>query len=155
MFFKGRQCGVIVFDIRPWASKTIARKGAAVAPSLNELGQRCDVIIVMAGYDHQIRRVVSDLAQRRQEGAVIVKQPAIRHGSGMRGIGRNALGIIDALVCFGPGVDRNGTLASLVGGAVCGFCSRALKVVGRLLTRYPTGNSMVQAAADDWSENRS
>jgi hypothetical protein len=28
----------------------------------------------------------------------------------MRGIGRNALGTIDALVCFGPGVDRNGTL---------------------------------------------
>ena len=63
---------VWVFDIRKAASKAIARRGAKVAGSLEELGRQCDVIVVMVGYDHQVRQVVTDLARIGKKGAVIV-----------------------------------------------------------------------------------
>ena len=61
---------VAVFDIRQEATKNIAKKGAKIAKSLEELGRLCDVFIVMVGYDHQVRQVVSDLAKVGKKGAV-------------------------------------------------------------------------------------
>ena len=63
---------VWVFDIRPAATKAIAKKGAKVAGSLKELGRVCDLFIVMVGYDHEVKQVVSDLATVGNSGAVIV-----------------------------------------------------------------------------------
>lgn len=111
---------VWVFDIRKAATKAIARRGAKAARSLAELGRHCDLIIVMVGYDHQVKQVVTDLARVGRKGAVIVitatthpdivvECAAIARERGM--------GVIDAPVCFGLEGARNGTLASLVGGA--------------------------------------
>jgi len=63
---------VWVFDIRPSATKAIAKKGAKVAGSLKEVGRLCDLFIVMVGYDHEVKQVVSDLAMVGNAGAVIV-----------------------------------------------------------------------------------
>jgi len=117
---KSKTFEVWIYDIRPAATKAIAKKGARIAKSLDELGRTCDLFIVMVGYDHQVKQVVSDLAKVGKKGAVIVitatshpdmviECAAIAETRGM--------GVIDAPVCFGLEGARNGTLASLVGGA--------------------------------------
>src|SRR4051812_39627264 len=63
---------VFVFDIRKAATKGVAKKGAKIASSLEELGRTCDLFIVMVGYDHQVKQVVTDLAKVGKKGAVIV-----------------------------------------------------------------------------------
>jgi len=63
---------VWVFDVRKAATKAIGRTGAKIAGSLEELGRQCDLFIVMVGYDHQVRQVVTDLAAVGKKGAVIV-----------------------------------------------------------------------------------
>jgi 3-hydroxyisobutyrate dehydrogenase-like beta-hydroxyacid dehydrogenase len=111
---------VWIFDIRPAATKRIAKQGAKIAGSLDELARTCDLFIVMVGFDHQVKQVVTDLAKAGRKGAVIVitatshpdmviECAAIAQKRGM--------GVIDAPVCFGLGGAREGTLASLVGGA--------------------------------------
>lgn len=111
---------VAVFDVRAAAAKAVGRKGAHVATSLEELGRLCDVLIVMVGYDHQVKQVVSDLAKVGRKGAVIVIT-ATSHPDMVLECGKIAakagMGVIDAPVCFGLGGARDGTLASLVGGA--------------------------------------
>lgn len=111
---------VWVFDIRPAATKAIAKKGAKVAGSLKELGRVCDLFIVMVGYDHEVKQVVSDLATVGNSGAVIVIT-ATSHPDMVIECARIArkqgMGVIDAPVCYGREGARDGTLASLVGGA--------------------------------------
>ena len=112
---------VHVFDIRPAATKTIAKKGAKISQRrLEELGRACDVFIVMVGYDHQVKQVVTDLAKVGKKGAVIVitatSHPDMVHECSA--IAKKAgMGVIDAPVAFGLSGARDGTLASLVGGA--------------------------------------
>ena len=111
---------VHVFDIKKAATKAIARKGAKIAGSLEELGRTCDVFIVMVGYDHQVKQVVTDLAKVGKKGAVIVIT-ATSHPDMVLECAEIArargMGLIDAPVCYGLEGARNGTLASLVGGA--------------------------------------
>jgi 3-hydroxyisobutyrate dehydrogenase-like beta-hydroxyacid dehydrogenase len=111
---------VWVFDIRMAATKAIGRRGAKIAGSLAELGRQCDLFIVMVGYDHQVRQVVTDLAAVGKKGAVIVIT-ATTHPDVVVECAeiarKRGMGVIDAPVCFGLEGARNGTLASLVGGA--------------------------------------
>ncbi len=111
---------VAVYDIRAEATKAIGKKGAKVVKSLEELGRLCDVFIVMVGYDHQVRQVVTDLAKVGKKGAVIVIT-ATSHPDVViecaEIAGKRGMGVIDAPVCYGLGGARDGTLASLVGGA--------------------------------------
>lgn len=117
---KSRKFEVWVFDIRRSATKAIARKGAKIARSLEALGRLCDLIIVMVGYDHQVKQVVTDLAKVGRKGAVIVIT-ATSHPDMVIDCAeiarKRGMGVIDAPVCFGLEGARNGTLASLVGGA--------------------------------------
>jgi 3-hydroxyisobutyrate dehydrogenase len=111
---------VEVFDIDASATKKIARKGAKVARTLEDLGRSCDVFIVMVGYDQQVKQVVTDLAKVGKKGAVIVIT-ATSHPDMVLECAeiakKSGMGVIDAPVCFGLGGARDGTLASLVGGA--------------------------------------
>ncbi len=111
---------VAVFDVRKEATKAIARKGAKVAKSLQELGRLCDVFIVMVGYDHQVKQAVADLAKVGKKGAVIVITATSHPDMILQCAAiaeKHGMGVIDAPVCFGLGGARDGTLASLVGGA--------------------------------------
>ena len=111
---------VWVFDVRKAATKAIGRRGAKIAGSLEELGRQCDLFIVMVGYDHQVRQVVTDLAAVGKKGAVIVITATTHPDIVVEcaEIARKCgMGVIDAPVCFGLEGARNGTLASLVGGA--------------------------------------
>ena len=97
---------VWVFDIRKAATKAIGRKGAKVAASLAELGRQCDLFIVMVGYDHQVRQVVTDLAPVGKKGAVIVIT-ATTHPDV----------VVECAEIARKRHMGNATLASLVGGA--------------------------------------
>lgn len=108
-----------VYDIDAKAAAVMKKKGAKVAKSLKELGSVCDVIIVMVGYDHQVRQVVTDLAQGSKRGAIIVitatshpdmvlEAAEIAKKGGMK--------ILDAPVCYGLDGAQEGTLVSTVGG---------------------------------------
>jgi 3-hydroxyisobutyrate dehydrogenase len=110
---------VQIFDIREAATKKIAKKGAKITKSLEELGRNCDLFIVMVGYDHQVKQVVTDLAKVGKKGAVIVIT-ATSHPDMVIECAeiakKRGMGVIDAPVCYGLGGARDGTLASLVGG---------------------------------------
>ena len=117
---KTKKFDVWVYDTRPAATKAIAKKGAKIARSLEELGRTCDLFIVMVGYDHQVKQVVTDLAKVGKKGAVIVitatsHPDMVLECAEIAGMG--GMGVVDAPVCFGLEGARNGTLASLVGGA--------------------------------------
>lgn len=111
---------VWIYDIRPEATKNIAKQGAKIAASLEQLGRTCDLFVVMVGYDHQVKQVVTDLAKVARKGAVIVIT-ATSHPDMVIACAeianKQGIGVIDAPVCFGLGGARDGTLASLVGGA--------------------------------------
>ena len=117
---KSGKFDVEVFDIDASATKKIAKKGAKVAKTLEDLGRSCDVFIVMVGYDHQVKQVVTDLAKVGKKEAVIVIT-ATSHPDMVLECAeiakKRGMGVIDAPVCFGLGGARDGTLASLVGGA--------------------------------------
>ncbi len=117
---KSKKFEVWIYDIRSAATKAIAKKGAKIAKSLEELGRTCDLFIVMVGYDHQVKQVVTDLAKVGRKGAVIVITATSHPDMVMECAAiakKRGMGVIDAPVCFGLEGARNGTLASLVGGA--------------------------------------
>jgi 3-hydroxyisobutyrate dehydrogenase-like beta-hydroxyacid dehydrogenase len=111
---------VWVYDIAKAAANAMKKKGAKVAKSLKELGSVCDVIIVMVGYDHQVKQVVTDLStQGKKKGCIIVitatshpdvilECAAIAKKGGMK--------VLDAPVCFGLDGAEAGVLVSTVGG---------------------------------------
>ena len=117
----GKFDDVYAYDISRAAVKEMVGKGAKSSPSLRHLGSVCDVIVIMVGYDDQVRQVVTDLANGNpKKGAVLVitatshpdmifEAAAIAKKGGLK--------VIDAPVCFGLGGARDGTLASMVGGA--------------------------------------
>src|SRR5712671_1835793 len=111
---------VEIYDVREVATKKIAKKGAKIAKSLEELGRSCDLFIVMVGYDHQVKQVVTDLAKVGKKGAVIVITATSHPDMVIKCAeiaSKRGMGVIDAPVCYGLEGARNGTLASLVGGA--------------------------------------
>lgn len=112
---------VWVFDINKAATKGIARKGAKVAKSLAQLATTCDVIIIMVGFDHQVKQVVTDItASGGKKGQVLVIT-ATSHPDMVNqcaAIAKQAgIGVVDAPVCFGLDGARDGKLASTVGGS--------------------------------------
>ncbi|MGE5536986.1 MAG: NAD(P)-dependent oxidoreductase [Gemmatimonas sp.] len=117
---KSGKFDVHVFDINPAATKKIARKGAKVETSLADLGRKCDVFIVMVGFDHQVKQVVTDLAKVGKKGAVIVIT-ATSHPDNIWECAaiakKRGMEVVDAPVAFGLDGARDGTLASCVGGA--------------------------------------
>jgi 3-hydroxyisobutyrate dehydrogenase-like beta-hydroxyacid dehydrogenase len=108
------------FDLQEAAMSRAEKHGVHSAKSLSELARICDVFIVMVGYDHQVKQVVTDLAKDGKKGAVIVVT-ATSHPSMVRecaAIAKKAgIGVIDAPVCYGLEGARDGTLMSTCGGA--------------------------------------
>jgi 3-hydroxyisobutyrate dehydrogenase-like beta-hydroxyacid dehydrogenase len=111
---------VFGFDLRKAAMNAAKKDGIRPTRSLNELAKKCDVIIVMVGFDHQVRQVVTDVSKVGKKGAVFVIT-ATSHPDMVRecaGIAKKrGMGVIDAPVCYGLDGARNGTLVSTVGGA--------------------------------------
>lgn len=110
---------VYVFDISKAAANAMKKKGAKVSRSLADMGSTCDVMIIMVGYDHQVRQAVTDLSKGKKKGAVIVitatshpdmilECAAIAKKGGKK--------ILDAPVCYGLDGAADGTLVSTVGG---------------------------------------
>jgi len=117
---KSKKFEVWIYDIRAAATKAIAKRGAKIAKSLEELARTCDLFIVMVGYDHQVKQVVTDLAKVGKKGAVIVITATSHPDMVMECAAiaaKRGMGVVDAPVCYGLEGARNGTLASLVGGA--------------------------------------
>ena len=117
---KTKKYEVWIYDIRATATKAIAKRGAKIAQSLDELGRTCDLFVVMVGYDHQVKQVVTDLAKVGKKGAVIVITATSHPDMVMECAAiaaKRGMGVIDAPVCYGLEGARDGTLASLVGGA--------------------------------------
>lgn len=117
---KSGKFGVHVFDLRKSVANKVGKKGAKVAKSLAALGRACDVIIIMVGYDHQVKQVVGDLAKVGKKGAVIVIT-ATSHPDMILECAaiakKRGMGVVDAPVCFGLDGARNGTLATTIGGS--------------------------------------
>ena len=111
---------VHVFDINPAATKKIAKKGAKIEKTLAGLGKACDVFVIMVGFDHQVKQVVTDLAKVGKRNAVIVIT-ATSHPDNVWECAaiakKRGMEVVDAPVAFGLEGARNGTLASTVGGS--------------------------------------
>lgn len=117
----GKFDDVYGYDIRKAAVARMVRKGAKPSRSLKHLGSVCDVIIIMVGYDDQVKQVVTDLAAGKpKKGAVLVITATSHPDMILEAAAiakKGGLKVIDAPVCFGLGGAKNGTLASMVGGA--------------------------------------
>jgi len=111
---------VFGFDLRKAAMNAAKKDGIGSTRSLDELAKKCDVIIVMVGFDHQVKQVVTDVTKVGKKGAVIVIT-ATSHPDMVRECAtiakKRGLGVIDAPVCYGLDGARDGTLMSTVGGA--------------------------------------
>ena len=111
---------VFGFDLRKAAMNAAKKDGIRSTRSLNELAKKCDVVIVMVGFDHQVKQVVTDVTKVGKKGAVIVIT-ATSHPDMVRECAaiakKRGLGVIDAPVCYGLDGARDGTLMSTVGGA--------------------------------------
>lgn len=112
---------VWVFDINKAAVKGIAKKGAKVAKSLEQLATTCDVIIIMVGFDHQVKQVVTDITAAGGKKGQVLVITATSHPDMVNECAaiakQAAIGVVDAPVCFGLDGARDGKLASTVGGS--------------------------------------
>lgn len=117
---KSGEFDVYAFDIHKPAVNRVVKKGAKAARSVKAMGRMCDVVIVMVATDSQVKQVVGELTAQGKKDAVIVIT-ATSHPNMVRECAKIAkkakMKVIDAPVCFGLEGARDGTLASLVGGA--------------------------------------
>ena len=117
----GKFDAVYAYDLSKAAVNKMVKNGAKASGSLKHLGGVCDVIIIMVGYDDQVRQVVTDLAKSRPKTGGVLVITATSHPDMILEAAaiakKGGLKIIDAPVCFGLGGARDGTLASMVGGA--------------------------------------
>jgi 3-hydroxyisobutyrate dehydrogenase-like beta-hydroxyacid dehydrogenase len=111
---------VFGFDLSKKTLDAAKKNGVRPTRSLNELAKKCDVFIVMVGYDHQVKQVVTDITKVGKKGAVIVIT-ATSHPDMVRECAdiakKRGLGVIDAPVCYGLDGARDGKLMSTCGGA--------------------------------------
>ena len=115
---------VYVFDLDKAAANRMKKKGAKVSRSLKQMGSNCDVVIIMVGYDHQVRQVVTDLSTGSKKGQVIVITATSHPDMILECVGIAKKGgkkILDAPVCFGLDGAEDGTLVSTVGGEKADF----------------------------------
>lgn len=119
---RGKKKGLKVygFDLQKKALDAAKTHGVTPTKSLSDLARTCDVFIVMVGYDHQVKQVVTDIAKDGKKGAVIVitatSHPDMVHECA-RIAKKSGIGVIDAPVCYGLDGARDGTLMSTCGGA--------------------------------------
>jgi len=118
----GKFEAVYAYDLSKAAVNKMVKNGAKASASLKHLGSVCDVIIIMVGYDDQVRQVVTDLAKSNPKKGGVLVITATSHPDMILEAAaiakKGGLKVIDAPVCFGLGGARDGTLASMVGGAV-------------------------------------
>ncbi|MFT5540393.1 MAG: 3-hydroxyisobutyrate dehydrogenase-like beta-hydroxyacid dehydrogenase [Alphaproteobacteria bacterium] len=108
------------FDLRKQAMNAVKKHGVTPVATLKALAKVCDVFIVMVGFDHQVKQVVTDITKDGKKGAVIVitatSHPSMVHECA-KIAKKKGIGVIDAPVCFGLDGARDGTLMSTCGGA--------------------------------------
>ena len=111
---------VFVFDVRAEASAALAAEGANVVKDLAEMSQSADVIIVMVVNDAQVVEISLALAAGGRKGTLIAISSTVRPAT-MLEVEKIVVAagwrVIDAPVCWGLHGAREGTLASLCGGA--------------------------------------
>ena len=116
----GKFNAIYAYDLSKSAINKMVKNGAKASSSLKHLGSVCDVIVIMVGYDDQVRQVVTDLANSKPNKGCVLVITATSHPDMIleaAKIAKNGgLKVIDAPVCFGLGGARDGTLASMVGG---------------------------------------
>ena len=117
----GKFKDVYAYDLSKTAVNKMVKKGAKASRSLKHLGSICDVIIIMVGYDDQVRQVVTDLANSKPAKGSVLVITATSHPDMILEAAaiakKGGLKVVDAPVCFGLGGARDGTLASMVGGS--------------------------------------
>lgn len=119
---RGKKKGLKVygFDLQKKALDRARKHGVTPMASLAELARTCDVFIVMVGYDHQVKQVVTDITRDGKKGAVIVitatSHPRMVHECA-KIAKKGGIGVIDAPVCYGLDGARDGKLMSTCGGA--------------------------------------
>jgi 3-hydroxyisobutyrate dehydrogenase len=110
-----------VFDLDAAAVQRLVEKGAVPCPSLAELGQRCDIVLLCLPTSDQVRTVLlgeNGLAASLRRGSLVVDQTsgdptatrAMAAELALRGIE-----LIDAPVSGGPRGADAGTIAIMVG----------------------------------------
>ena len=116
----GKFNAIYAYDLSKSAINKMVKNGAKASSSLKHLGSVCDVIVIMVGYDDQVRQEVSDLANSKPKNGCVLVITATSHPDMILEAAKIAkkggLKVIDAPVCFGLGGARDGTLASMVGG---------------------------------------
>jgi 3-hydroxyisobutyrate dehydrogenase len=111
---------VSAFDINATRLEAVARRGIAAASSLEDLGRKCELFVVIVSTDEQSAEVTDALSQHAADGALIVIA-ATNGPMTMKELDKLARSrgkrFIDAPVVYGATGAKEGTLLSLCGGA--------------------------------------
>lgn len=133
-----------VNDLDTIAMKEAGKKGLKPIKTLPELRGLCDVIIIVAGFDHQVLDITRELAAAQGNDCVLVVASTVHPETVVecQHFGEPvSISVVDAPVCFGLEGAREGSLMSLVGGssdavekvrAVLGCYSREVAHLGKL-----------------------
>lgn len=110
---------VAAFDVNAERLALAAERGLSTSGSLAELAQTADIFILVVATDAQVVSVAEELADKAQDGALIIVaatiSPETIHEVGKTLMARGKR-LVDAPVVYGASGARSGTLLSLCGG---------------------------------------
>lgn len=114
-----RPGGLVVHDVRPEATESLAAAGATVARDIGALADQVDIVSVMVLDDDQVRSVVEEALATTRAGTVIAIHSTIRPDTAI-GLAAQAtavgVDVLDAPVSGGVVGATGGRLAVMVGG---------------------------------------
>jgi 3-hydroxyisobutyrate dehydrogenase len=110
---------VAAFDVNAERLALAAERGLSTSGSLAGLAQTADIFILVVATDAQVVSVAEELADKAQDGALIIVaatiSPETIHEVGKTLMARGKR-LVDAPVVYGASGARSGTLLSLCGG---------------------------------------
>jgi 3-hydroxyisobutyrate dehydrogenase-like beta-hydroxyacid dehydrogenase len=116
---------VLGYDVHPDAIAKGAALGVEVVPSLATLGETCDVVIVVVGFDSQVEEALFGrdgvLARPKKDLVVVISSTV--SPTYMRDLVKRVdnAKLLDAPLCRGEVAAENGTLLVMAGGEVATF----------------------------------
>lgn len=111
--------GLVVYDVRPEATRPLADAGARIAMSIEELTDNVDIVSVMVLDDAQVREVVGTVVASARPGAIIAIHSTIRAQTAVELATAAAsadVAVLDAPVSGGVAGATTGRLAVMIGG---------------------------------------
>jgi 3-hydroxyisobutyrate dehydrogenase-like beta-hydroxyacid dehydrogenase len=146
---------VVAYDLDRERVAALAGLGVAMADSPGELGDRCDVVLVVLPDTPEIEAALEgglEAHLRRRSALLLVStvRPATAQGLAQR-LAPRGVDVLDTPVSGGPVAAREGALAIMAGGADAAYarCLPLLETLGRPVHVGPIGHGEIAKLANN------